>query len=324
LNKEDIKTFLSFLSAQNVNSFGKWVKCSCPLAPWTHDSGKDNNPSFAIQVNEHGESIYNCYTCGYGDMMELVHRLSEFGAQSPKYKLAEAAQLAAQELDGEVHLDIKDWGEEEESYKMTPWPESTIVQLPRAVDVPVAWSYLSSRGVSDDMQEILDIRFDLNKMTVVFPVRDFTHTLMGLRGRYINPKPGKPKYHAYKIHEHYENNLIWYGEHLLDPDAPVLMVESVFDYARARQFFPNVIAPLTVGISRAKAERLSMLWQITTLFDHGKGGDRARDLVDKYWKDAVIEHWVPPHDEPGLDGSPASDPGNMTDDQLRYFYEHFD
>lgn len=318
MNRETIVLFLRCLSAQNVQPHGAWVGCSCPLAPWTHDSGSDGNPSFGIKVEPTRESPYHCYSCGHGsDLMTLVHRLYELGAQAPKYDLPAAAKLAADELSGEISLHISDYGDVRAGPEpITPWPESFLDKFTPAMKVPMARRYLESRGVTEFVAGALDIRFDLSREAVAFPIRDFTHTLVGLRGRYINPKPNQPRYHAYKRGPESENTMVWYGESDVDVSAQVLFVESVFDYARAVQHHPNVLAPLSVSISRAKAERLSMIWDITTLFDVGKGGDGARETVNRYWPDACVRHLIPPASEPGLDGTPASDPGNMTDEQF--------
>jgi hypothetical protein len=317
VDKQDTIQLLNFLNAQQVNHGNKWITCCCPLSPWTHDSGKDSNPSFAVKVEPGGESIYNCYTCGHGDLMDLVHRMSELGAQAPKYNLKSAAQLIAQEMEGGVSLNIAEWNTQPEEEVLNPWPETFTSQYPSALDVPIARKYLYLRGVTSSVIESLDIRFDLPRMAVVFPIRDFEGVLMGARGRYIKPKPGAPRYHAYKMGNDYENKSVWYGEEHIDLDNRVVMVESVFDYARAIQITENVIAPLTTGFNKAKAKRLSGVWMITTLFDVGVGGDKAREKVDKYWPDAVITHLKPPAHEAGLDCKPADDPGNMTDQQLR-------
>ena len=37
-----------------------WVSIRCPLAPWTHESGKDSSASAGVSINNHGTSIFNC------------------------------------------------------------------------------------------------------------------------------------------------------------------------------------------------------------------------------------------------------------------------
>lgn len=322
MNQQDIVQLLGLLSARNVSVGPKWVKCSCILAPWTHDSGTDSSPSFAIKVDPHGESHYNCYTCGHGDLMELITKLDAMGAQAPKYQVASAAKLVAFEMDGGISLNIKDYGDTllDDSTLLSPLPESYLDSFVPALTAPVAKEYLYLRGLDDEDIVTLQVLFDPSRMAVVFPIRDFYGILMGARGRYLNPTTG-PKYHAYTYKGAYRNKLVWYGEHRVKTENPVVMVESVFDYARVYRYAPNILAPLTVGFSKEKAERMSMIWDIVTLFDAGAGGDRARELVDKYWPDSLKKHLVPPYTRAGLDGTPASDPGNMTDDQLQEYLE---
>ncbi len=44
---------------------GKWLKCKCPMAPYTeaHSNNVDSSPSLTISVDEEGISFARCYTC---------------------------------------------------------------------------------------------------------------------------------------------------------------------------------------------------------------------------------------------------------------------
>ena len=43
----NIKSFLKALGEPNVEPVDKgWTMCCCPLAPFTHRSGKDSHPSY--------------------------------------------------------------------------------------------------------------------------------------------------------------------------------------------------------------------------------------------------------------------------------------
>lgn len=309
MNKENVRKFALCIGTkvESVSSAG-WASCKCPLAPWTHDSGKDGNPSFAIKIEESGESTFNCYTCKSGDLLQLVQLLKGFGAKAPKYKLADAVALvmAEDEADQNVVV-VKDYEEVEATTTFHPFKESWVYSFMPAKKSPAAMKYLSTRQISPAIIEALNLRFDTSKKTVCFPYRDFKNRLAGFRGRYINPAPGTSSYHMYKSHEGGYNPQVWYGEEWVDLDRPVVMVESVFDLASVARVYDNVVAPLTVGMSMEKVKRMANALEIITLFDNGVGGDKARKLIDKYLPKSSRVHLLPEN---------AKDPGEMNELQV--------
>jgi len=308
MNKTDIVQFLGCIGVppSSLVITQDWVRCSCPLAIWTHNHGTDKNPSFGIKCNDTGESFFNCYTCKNGDLLYLVQLLAGYGVEAPKFKLKDALQLLMNEEEGAVALNIADYGSVAEIQKYKIFPESFIESFLHAVHVPKAMNYLNSRGVGALLAQDLDLRFDTSREAVCFPIRDWEGQLVGLRGRYIDPDGG-PNYHVYK-HNGEHNKLAWYGENTVDMTEPVLMIESVFDYASCLRLYDNLLAPLSVGMNKDKVVRVNTAFDIVTLFDNGQGGDKARDLVSKYLPDSIIKHLYPPKD--------CSDPGDMTAEQL--------
>jgi len=188
------------------------------------------------------------------------------------------------------------------------WPESFLDSYMLAYKVPMAMEYLNARRVSQKVAVHLDIRWDLGKRCVCFPVRNWRGQLVGMRGRHISPLQDGPRYHDYGYRGH-RNKLPWYGESTVDLDKPILMVESVFDFTSALRVYRNILAPLTVGLSHDKCKRVRNALEIVTLFDNGAGGDKGRSLLSKRLPEAIITHLLPP--------SHASDPGDMTKKQLR-------
>lgn len=287
-----------------------WIRAPCPLAPWTHDSGRDSNPSFGIKIADKKESIFNCFTCQAGDCTRLVELLSGFGAQSPKFNLAKAMVIISGEDDGVLYADIHDVG----VYEPLPddmirvWPHEWLNSFSMVHRVPRAREYLESRNVKSLTSSMLGLRYDATLDCICFPVQDWIGDLVGMRGRRIAPQEDQPKYNMYKYKGDY-SNLPWYGEVWLNPDRPILMVESVFDVASAIRVYDNVCAPLTVGMSKDKVRRMAKSMEILTLFDNGEGGDKARDIITKYLPDVSrITHLIPPLS--------VSDPGDMSVQQL--------
>jgi len=314
VNKKDAVAFLGHCGVppSKVILTKDWVRAPCPLAPWTHDSGRDTNPSFGIKIADNKESIFNCFTCRSGDCTLLVQLLSEYGAQSPKFNLAKAMVIIANEDDGMVHAEANAFVEPDDlpalQEEIMVWPHDWLNSFDMVHKVTRACTYLEARNVSPLTASLLGLRYDSTLDCVCFPVYDKTSDLVGMRGRRIAPKDNEPKYNMYKYKGHY-SNLPWYGEVWFDDERPVLMVESVFDVASAIRVYDNVCAPLTVGMSKDKVRRMAGAQEIVTLFDNGKGGDKARSIITKYLPDVSrITHLCPPPH--------VSDPGDMNVQEL--------
>ena len=250
MNHQQIRKFLKALGSDPGETYEheQWIVTSCPLAPWTHDSGTDSNPSFAINCKPSGESYYHCFTCKSGDLLSLLQLLKGYGAQKPKYNIKEAMEVLAEEEEDDVSLDIKDFdAPSPDIIETVPWPNDWLDTFWKATQVPAAMEYLNGRNVDEGTTVPLDIRWDGSKEALCFPVRDWVGRLVGLRGRRI-----EGGYHDYAGPLNHRNKLVWYGEHNVMLDAPVLIVESVFDFASAWRVYKNIVAPLSVGMSPAK------------------------------------------------------------------------
>jgi hypothetical protein len=307
MNLDQVRQFALAVGTKVETVSGEWGRCKCPLSPWTHDSGKDSNPSFAISYGENIESAFNCYSCEAGSLHKLIMLLDGFGAKKPKYDLKQATTLWSNEDTGDAPLVFMDDEVAESPLVDKVWPESFLNSFMHAWKVPIAMEYLNARPVRQKMAHALDIRWDLSRRTVCFPVRNWQGQLVGLRGRYIE-SDSAARYHDYGYRGQ-RNKLPWYGESSVDLDKPVLMVESVFDYASAYRVYKNVLAPLTVGLSAEKCRRVRNAYEIISLFDNGKGGDKGRDKIRKGLPDSIITDLTPP--------ASCDDPGDMTKKQLR-------
>lgn len=294
MNGSQIKSFLKKLGTDFPHAQGRqgWIVACCPFARWTHAKGSDENPSFGVKIRENGKSHYYCYSCGcHGDMEDMVLEMRMHKSELSKaVDLGAALQMAMDEEEG-IDLDL----EEEESapkVETITFPDYWLKSFPSALANEEAMAYLAKRGVSPAKVKAYDVRYDYSKGTVCFPVWAFDGSLVGLHGRKIAPPPGSPAYHAYKFGGHW-NRLPWLGEHKIDPDQPVLFVESIFDYTAVEWMYPNTLAPLSAGMSREKVKRVSACYDVITLFDCGTGGDKARQSVSKYLDGAAIEHLLP-------------------------------
>lgn len=309
MNLDQITQFALAVGTKVESRGSEWVQCKCPLAPWTHDSGKDSHPSFAFSYGDNIESVFNCFTCESGDLHHLIALLERYGAKPPKYDLHTARKMWLDEESGDSAMVFTEEERVDNEEEDVVFPEKWLDTFVPAVKAPMAMEYLNARSVSKKVATALDIRWDTKRRCVAFPIRNWEGELVGLRGRYIEPNSGA-RYHDYG-YRGIRNKLPWYGEHTVHLDKPVVMVESVFDYASVYRVYRNILAPLSVGLSAAKCRRVRNAHEIYTLFDTGRGGDKGRDKLSKNLTDSgsVITHlFCPDH---------RDDPGEMKKKELR-------
>ncbi|MDG5496987.1 hypothetical protein [Niveispirillum sp. BGYR6] len=288
--------FLTALGIQPLPSRrAGWVVTRCPLAPLRHQRGTDNNPSFGFRVGAGGGRCH-CLACGYsGTLARLVADLR----QAVQHQgLALAADFAAAEALIEAAggqaggLSLGDTGPDIEALANGAraaehlFPEWWLNQFPPAHHQGQLHPYLQARGVDIATAIALDIRFDAGRQRICFPIRDFNGFLRGLHGRSILPD-GQPRYLMYR-HGGQNCPSIWHGESWLDPDRPVLIVESVFDAARVFPHYPNVVDPLTADLMPEKIRRLSGCAEYLLLFDNDPAGQAARRKLRQAWAGARL------------------------------------
>jgi hypothetical protein len=299
VNQASIVAYLGFLQAKKISVHGKWVTASCVLAPWTHDSGKDLTPSFAIRIMDNGQSYYHCFACHSGGLDDLIVDLQHYKAGALGYELGKAWGLVEAEFNQKLALVVKDWGDKSpEVEEDVVFPEAWLEQFQKAWPVPMAREYLEYRMVKKWISEYLDLRWDKSLRTVCFPIRNAAGELVSLRGRFIDPKPGSAPYHLYPFLKQ-TGGQAWLGENTVDYSKPILMVESVFDYTSCLRVYQNIVSPLTVGINKERVKRVGKGSDYVTLFDRGKGGNKARAVVSKHLGSALVFHVLPTEKDAG-------------------------
>lgn len=289
---------------------GPWIEGRCVLGPWRH-SGKDKNPSFAIRVDSKNKSICKCLSCGFGgDLMDLLFTVRDYLNKSPAqgYNLQKASELISNEFDDLEFSghDIPDFDEGIKK-KETAFPEHWLTLYDPAWKHVCAVNYLQSRNISAQVSKELDIRYDPTRKRVGFPFRNAAGKLMGMQGRAID-KSNELRYYQYGYQD-VRNTHVWMGENRLNLDLPVVLCEGPFDLARIYASYKNVAASFTSGLSVEKLKRLSDASEIITFYDHGKGGDAAREKIKDVLKGRVIHDIIPTAAE--------EDAGAMPDQSIR-------
>jgi len=247
---------------------------NCPLAPWTHYSKKDNNPS-CYATPKH--NWWKCYSCGYrGQLFELFELYNKFSGSNINY---ERFELYIGEL----------FNSEEEKTNVVLYPEllNNFDPLPQqAID------YLTARNISEKSIEKYNLLWDSTNNNVVCSVYN-NEGLVGLTGRNIYNK----------FHHHYLS--MWTTAALLgfqfqDKDR-ILIVEGLTDLLNcwewAEELNFNVYATFTCSMSNWQARQLLYTGKpIHIAYDQDKPGrDGAykalRLLKDNY--NVTLQKWTP-------------------------------
>lgn len=312
MKTERIAQLLACLNSQVNHEAHRegWVIATCPFAPWTHDAGVDNKPSFGVQHYKPGKTqIYNCFSCGEaGAVDDLVFEIRDHYKQKKnvKYQISKALEVLVADEDDDLDIDVPDYDEpivdpEEVIY----WPEFYLDSFKSVFAFEKAVKYLETRQINGATARFLDLRFDTSRQRVCFPIRDWGDQLIGLHGRTIGDHP--MPYYAYG-YENRRNKMPWLGESWVDLDKTIVLVESVFDLAAVHRVYRNVMCPLSSGFNDNKVRRIDDGVQYVTFFDHGTGGNHARDRIDKVMQ-SPYAHVIPTKEN--------GDPGNMSGKQIQ-------
>lgn len=286
----DSATTRDFLRCLSVTRFGGrtgWVTGACPLGPWAHGDGS-GRASFGMKTGT-GPIFVKCFSCGYhGTPAELVYEIVGRNRLSPSgkpYAFARAlAILAANPSslleDGIPSLDEATWGAPAE----TVFPESWLAEFEPAHAEGRVHPYLQGRHVPYAVARALDLRFDPMRARICFPVRDVHGRLRGLHGRSIYDHV-RLRYLMYTLEdEHGEKRCspdVWLGEAWVDPERPVVVVESVFDLVPVYQCYRNVMTPLMASLNARKLARLAGIRTVVPMFDADRAGALALETLKK-------------------------------------------
>ncbi len=295
----------------------EWIHGKCPFAEWTHEKGVDTRPSFGVKIGS-GDCKCYCLACGEaGSQYEVMLRLRHRGLG---FDFNTAAELVYAAEDDEPLSELPEPYEDAFLAKEFPhlYPEWLCDAFEPAYHEGAVHPYLESRGMPYDIAEKLDMRFDVFRLRVLFPIRDWRKRLRGLHGRAICFPCGGDTWEQnlpYKMYswQGQTNAHIWLGEQWADPDRPIIVAESVFDLARVLEVYDNVISPLTATVSAPKVARLKNASRVITLFDGDKAGERARVKLNGGLPTTKLTHIKLP---------PGTDAGEHSPDEIWELIEH--
>ena len=259
-----------------------WWGIRCPLASFRHEHGTDSSPSFRVKINPTGQSRMRCFSCQWGgNLYDLVLELKHYAADADLATLLNMAQKEDDE--GELKLEAP---VEEDPTKIWPYPAHWLESFPTVFNSGLALHYLKTarKGgpIPTAIAAELDLRWDPDSKRIAFPYWTKAGEIVGLHGRAISSAT-QPKYMMYPYAGH-TNPHCWVGEDTIDFDKPVVIAESVFDYARTYQVYRNVLTPRTANVWGHQLDRILEAGEIVTLFDPDQAGTKARQMVTGYFK----------------------------------------
>jgi DNA primase len=266
VTQEELYEIFSLMGTR-LSGSGTNQKTSCPLAPWTHSSGKDSHPSMSVRNMGEGTVVFNCFTCHekgqvknlawkYGDLSkdyaayEYVRRLYDRSDYDPW------AQVAKQPY-GQYFKKVAWMSQQHDKKNPQNVTEESLKEWLKQVP-----QYALERGLTQ--KEILEyeIGYDAKERRMIIPIRDHKKELMGVSGRDVTGKQ-KPKY---KHYQGFKKEKVFYGEQWLDPKvSAVNLVEGFMDVWRLRRFGKkNVFASMGTSLSTEQIRKI-MNWRIVNI-----------------------------------------------------------
>ena len=279
---ERVKYYAKALGIRLVGgvSASGWVQATCPLAPFTHESGSDSRPSFGIYCNPKGKSSYYCFACGHkGSLPTLCYEMARAYNKPEWVELGHTIEREETTLVEETVIEsLPDWDTKEVTCKESLHVVDKKEAFKRYLSF--LWSseavnYLRNvRHFDDSWGAWAELRWDQKEKRILFPIYDIDKNLLGFNGRAIYPEI-QPKTRDY---EGLQKRRVLLGEHLLKSDKQnyVIITEGPFDYLRLRSYGLPAVALLGSVLTDEKAETLKKLGKtVIWCTDNDLAGQKA-------------------------------------------------
>ncbi|KVR21626.1 hypothetical protein WK13_34375 [Burkholderia ubonensis] len=298
MSPDQAKQFIAALGGKPHHD-GVWVRSPCPLAPFTHESGKDSHPSFAVNVQEGQRSWFHCFTCMSGSLETLLQTLELYASKNELYASRYDFKTARAVLnDEEVKVlplpKFSEFGTTQDK-TFTEWPESFLDNFIYWRFNKEAVLYIKYRGIPYEQADALELRYDPMRRMLVFPFRNAYGRLAGCRGRSCLLQADL-KHYDYTWNEVNNSKLVWYNEQAFQLMQPVVVCEGQIDCATVLRVYPAAVANLTAKPTMEKMRKLQDVPAVVTLLDNDATGDKARERYSEYFAEKKITyaHIVPP------------------------------
>lgn len=308
MNLQNIKKVLGAMGCTRIREKTEWVDAECPLAPWTHDGGKDKHPSFGIAINEEGSSRFTCFSC-------------KTKGSDLKYLLWRYEELSGKQLSEEIHKlvseDVVDFSKEGLLDYDLFVPERKEHTLPEEFwdsfkgSVP---KYLLNRGITMETAKAWGLGHDKERKRLMFAVRNGHGELVSMIGRRLKSNSREPKYWSLSGGK---KGRYLYGEwKILSGKDYVIVTEGTMDTLWVYQNgFQSVVAVLGSTLTDDQVKTL-VRWNksVYLFFDNDLAG--INGMVKAIKKlDGQVPVYVM-----GLNGK--SEPTDYTEEELEFAFQN--
>lgn len=258
---------------------------------------RDRHPSWSVNLDT---GSHNCFSCGYrGPLVRLVKTLRDVGDD-------EAELWVRTRSSGRLRGAP---GREEAPEQTDDTPRITEASL--ALFVPPPQRQLDKRRISSEAAAELGILWDEDERAWILPFRDADGTLHGWQVKHTRG--------AKLVRNHprgIKKSDFLFGLHASASDRGVL-VESPLDTARLRTAgIRGGIASYGVRVSRVQLALATAHYQeLISALDNDNAGWEQSEKLRKEYRSIPLKFF-------DYGDSDAKDPGDMTDDEIRWGIDH--
>jgi len=272
------------VNTEHLYPNGDHVQIPCPLAPWFHKKRTDHHPSLSIKFGE-PPTLWKCFSCGEGGKLwSLVDSVATLGERSDLNALADNLTVSDEPSLG-TRLASAMSG-------IDSWSLPTVKTQVRVLQPTVLDNFRFIRPGSDPHRYVVDrvpesridefqLKYDLHKDRVVFPIFNQAHQLLGAVGRTLASDPRK-YYNYFGV----ETGKCLGGADKFTDRPRLFIVEGYFDLLRcwewAAERDADVACTFKAEISPEQAELILGLDKtVSVWYDNDVAGNRGWDKAEK-------------------------------------------
>jgi DNA primase len=267
----ETKVLADNLDLKRIRIRGPEIMASCPFS-YSHTGGKDEKPSFSINIEK---GVYNCFSCGTrGTIEELVSRIKSIS------------------ITGALAL-LESWGFDRLAIEIAREEVNVVPEI-----LPEGLLYYFDK-VDNDFAEIYQGEVDGNDC-LIYPVRNREGKLVGALARSVEGRWHKIMWNMIK-------KRYLYGEDQVELEKPLIIVEGPGDaIALRKSSLKNVVALMGSNISKEQIEKLlSISSEFVVWLDKDRAGAKGMNsFVQRLEKRATMRYVDPWKSLPEGDNDP--------------------
>jgi hypothetical protein len=273
----------------------------CPN-PEHHDS----SPSWSVNTES---GLFNCFSCGYrGPLVRLVRDLKGLREDEAE-RWVRVMPMASRIRRGEPTVLLSRWNDRHQEPEEEAAPRITEASLWKFVPPPQR--QLERRHISSDSAAALGILWDEEQHAWILPFRDADGTLHGWQ---VKETRGEKRVRNYP--RGIKKSDFLFGLHAAAPGRGVL-VESPLDVARLRTAgVKGGVSSYGVRVARVQLDFITARFDsLVIALDNDRAGWSESEKLRKGYRRLPVSFF-------DYGDSEAKDPGDLTDEEIRWGIKH--